>query len=306
MFFCYKRPEHTRRSLESLAQNELAEASELFIFCDGAKKSEDLKAVTQVRRVVKDRQWCGQVHIIEREQNFGLADSIIQGVTEIINIHGKIIVLEDDMITSRYFLNFVNDALDLYEKEEKIACVSGFCHPIPINDTYFIRGAEIWGWGTWKRAWDLFEPDAGKLFQELKSQNLTHRFDMDGTFPCTRILRDQMDGKINSWGIHWYASVFLAGKLHLYPPQSLIKNIGRDGSGTHKEFFTAQEPDVYNRPIHLSKIDIEESECARHLLINYFHKERGIKFIMIKILESFLRRLGLLNQFRCNFEPNRL
>lgn len=287
-FFAYKRPEHVKRSLESLAQNESAGDSELFIFCDGAKKTEDEEAVALVRQVVKSRKWCGAVHIIEREQNLGLANSIIQGVSEIVNIYGKIIVLEDDMITSRYFLNFINNALDLYEKEEKVACVSGFCNPISIKNSYFIRGAEMWGWGTWKRAWAIFEPDASKLLKELKSQKLIYRFEMNGTVASTQILRDQIDGIVSSWGARWCASVFLAGKLNLYPPKTLIKNIGRDGSGTHEEIAKFEEPDVYNEPVYLSKIEVKESELAFHLLVDYFYKKRGRSFIVKQWANKFL------------------
>ena len=299
VLFVYNRPWHTRQTLESLRQNILADQSQLIIYSDGVKdnaSTTDLKNIYEVRQIIREKQWCQKVSIIESNKNYGLADSIIKGVTETVNTYGKVIVLEDDMLTSKHFLKFMNDALFLYQDEQEVACVSGFVHPIKFESLFLIRGAEIWGWGTWKRAWDLFEIDSEKLFSELKKRNLTYRFDMNGTVNCTDLLVSQIEGKVSSWGIRWYASAFLANKLHLYPPKTLIKNIGRDGTGTHEGASLLQESEVYEESIDVFKIEVKESKLELQLLINYFRdKNKQLLYISLK---SFMRKIALKILFR--------
>ena len=286
--FVYNRPEHTRQTVHVLQDNHLAGECELFIFSDAPKDGAAEEKVSMVREYLKTVKGFRKITVIKRDRNLGLSRSIITGVTELIAQYGSVIVLEDDMLTSRYFLDFINNALDLYKEEEGVASVSGFCYPIPVKSTYFIKGAEMWGWGTWKRAWDLFEPDANKLLKELKSRKLTYRFDMNGTVACAQTLKDQIDGIVSSWGIRWCASAFLAGKLNLYPPKTLIKNIGRDGSGTHVGISKLEEPDLDNEPIYFSKIDVKESEFALRLLVDYFYKKRGRSFMIRQLANKLL------------------
>ena len=235
-FFAYKRPEHTKQSLESLAQNEDAESSELFIFCDAPKKPEDEEAVTQVREVVRSKQWCGQVHIIERAQNLGLANSIIQGVTELCSKYGKVIVLEDDLILSPFFLEYMNKALEIYEKESKVTQVSGYMFPVKLtsdNDAIFLPFTTSWGWATWQRAWQHFDPEMNGYKQIKANKKQKYKFDLNGAFNYFNMLESQIAGKIDSWAIRWYLSTFMLDGLTLFPNKSLVANIGFDGSGTH-------------------------------------------------------------------------
>lgn len=278
--FVYHRPWHTRQTLESLMKNELADQSRLFIYADGSKNNSELEVsrVNEVRKIIREKQWCKEVTIIESEQNRGLADSVIKGVTEIINEYGKIIVLEDDMLSSKYFLKFMNDALEMYENEENVACVSGYAYPIEANQTYFIKGAEIWGWGTWKISWNMFEPDGEKLYKELRSGNLTYRFDLNGSMINTSILEAQIRGQNSSWGIRWYASAFLNNKLNLYPPKSLIKNIGFDGSGTHCGVSKNIE-EISFKPVEIKRIKIQENSEYLQRLIRYQRNKRLIEKI---------------------------
>lgn len=234
-FFAYNRPGHTRRALESLAANEGASESELFIFCDGLKRPEDSKAVEDVRKLVKSRKWCGTVSIIERDKNLGLADSIISGVTELCNRYGRVIVLEDDLVLSPQFLNFMNDALGIYNDIERVMHISGYMFPVKgrLPETFFYRATSCWGWATWKRAWDNFEPDAKKLLSELDNKGLQYEFDIKGSMSYYKMLKNQADRKIDSWAVRWYASVFLCGGLCLHPGESFVNNIGHDGTGVH-------------------------------------------------------------------------
>lgn len=275
-FFAYKRPWHTEESLKSLSLCDGAADSELFIFCDGPKRVEDAKAVDEVRRLVKSRMWCGKVNIIERDRNIGLANSIIAGTTEIVNTYGRVIVLEDDMVSSPYFLKFMNDALELYKDEERVISIHGYIYPAKakLPETFFIKDTGCWGWATWKRGWDLFEVDGQKLLKELEERRLTKKFDMNGSYNFTKMLRDQTQGKNDSWAIRWQASAFIRDRLTLFPGKSLIKNIGHDCSGTHCDETNYFDVDLAEEAVTVKKIPIEENAFALKELEKYFRSIR--------------------------------
>jgi GT2 family glycosyltransferase len=179
--FVYNRLNHTRQTVEALLRNELAAESEFFVFSDGPRSETDREKVLAVRSYLKTINSFKKVAVIERDKNFGLAESIIAGVTEIVNRYGRIIVLEDDMVTSPYFLKYMNDALEIYKDEEKVISIHGYIYPVrdKLPETFFLRGADCWGWATWKRGWDLFDPDGRKLLEQLQKRNLTRTFDFE-------------------------------------------------------------------------------------------------------------------------------
>ena len=182
--FVYNRLVHTRRTFEALQLNDLTQQSELVVFSDGPKSIGDMARVQEVRNYIKTIRGFANITINEREQNLGLANSIINGVTDIVTRYGKIIVLEDDMVTTPYFLRYMNEALELYENEERVISIHGYVYPVNarLPETFFLKGADCWGWGTWKRGWDLFEADGAKLLKELKARKLEQRFDFNGTY----------------------------------------------------------------------------------------------------------------------------
>ncbi len=275
--FVYNRIDHTKKTIEALQENFLAKQSELFIFCDDAKNSDGEKAVRAVRDYVRTISGFKKITVIEREKNFGLAASIISGVSEIIAKFGRIIVLEDDMVTSKHFLTFMNEGLDFYESEEKIISIHGYIYPVKkeLPETFFLRGADCWGWATWKRGWDIFEKNGAKLLAELQQKNLTKKFDFDGCYPFTRMLEDQIAGKNNSWAIRWYASAFLAEKLTLYPGKSLVQNIGIDGSGTHCADMNQFDTNVAMEKVLIEKIPIEENPKVRKKVASFLKPQRS-------------------------------
>ncbi len=272
VLFVYNRPWHVPQIVEALQKNELAESSELFIFSDGPRSEKDRKKVSEVREYCKTISGFKSVTLIEREQNLGLANSIITGVTDIINRYGRIIVLEDDMVTSPYFLKFMNEALEFYADEEKVSSIHGYIYPVKaqLPETFFLRGADCWGWATWKRGWNLFETDGSKLLYELKENNLLRKFDLNGTYPYARMLKDQTKGKNHSWAIRWHASLFLKEKLTLYPGMSLIHNTGNDESGTHCSATDIFNTAIAKRPIRIEHIPIIENESALKIFEDYF------------------------------------
>jgi len=280
--FVYNRIWHTKQTIESLQRNEMAEASELFVFSDGPKFGNDREKVSEVREYCKTITGFKRVTLIERQQNLGLAQSIITGVAEIVNCYGRIIVLEDDMISSPYFLGFMNKALEFYENEERVASIHGYIYPVKsqLPETFFLRGADCWGWATWKRGWNLFETEGGKLLYELKKNNLCRKFDLNGTYPYTKMLKDQTKGKNDSWAIRWHASLFLKEKLTLYPGISLIHNNGNDESGTHCSATDIFNTTIAKKPIRIGHIPIVENESALKIFEDYF---RTNKFFSVSL-----------------------
>jgi GT2 family glycosyltransferase len=240
VLFVYNRPWHTKQTLDALMQNELADQSVLYIFADGAKENatdDQLNKIKEVRQVIRARKWCKEVHIIESDLNKGLANSVISGVTKIVNEYEKIIVLEDDLITSKKFLCYMNEALSLFYNYEKVMQVTGFFFPINIrhtNSAFFITFISSWGWGTWKRAWQYFDPNAFGYEELKKNKVLSKRFNLNGAFPYTDMIQDQMDFKsVDSWAIRWWWTVFQKEGVTLFPDKTFIENIGYGIEGTH-------------------------------------------------------------------------
>lgn len=274
--FVYNRCEHTRKTIESLKNNIFAAESNLFIFSDAAKNKEDACAVQLVRDYIKSINGFKSVTIVEREENFGLARSIIDGVSLIVNEYGRIIVLEDDMVTSPFFLKYMNDGLRLYDKNENVASIHAYVYPIDgLPETFFMRGADCWGWATWRDRWAMFEADGALLLSELKRKSLAKYFDLNGAYPFTQMLSDQISGKNNSWAIRWHASVFLKNKFTLYPGRSLVLNIGNDNSGTHCGNTDVFSSDVAMTGVKILPIAVEENISAFQMFEHYFKKQRG-------------------------------
>lgn len=273
LLFVYNRPEHTRLTLEALRKNHLSDSSSLYIFSDGYRNETDREEVMKVRELIRSVEGFAAIHIEEKSENVGLARNIIEGVTGVVNEHGKVIVLEDDLITSPYFLTFMNNVLDRYEQEEKIAHVQGFCFPLQgLPDAFLIKWTGSWGWATWKRAWDLFNPDGEALLTEIMKKKLNREFDFNGNYPFTRMLRRQVNGENDSWAIRWNASLFLNNRLSVNAGKSLVQNIGFDGSGRH-----SGRDEIYTTPLHMSALSseiprIEENMIARKAFEKYYRR----------------------------------
>lgn len=272
VLFVYNRLLHVQNTVEALQRNQFANKSDLYIFSDGPSEEVEIENVQTVREYLKTINGFKSVTIIERDINLGLAQSIISGVTEIVNKYSRIIVLEDDLITSPFFLKFMNEALEFYKDEEEVISIHGYLYPVKakLPKTFFLRGADCWGWATWKRGWDLFEPDGKKLLYELKARRLKKQFNNNGTYPYTKMLEKQIKGENSSWAIRWYASAFLKGKLTLYPGNSLIKNIGLDDSGTHCGMSNEYDTQISMKSIAIDNIPIQEHILGKKIIEKYF------------------------------------
>lgn len=257
ILFTYNRPWHTQQVLNALQKNELSQQSELFIYSDGGKNFEDEKRVDETRKIFDNITGFKKVTVIKRPLNFGLAANVIDGVTSIVEKYGKVIVLEDDLITAPSFLSFMNRALDMYEDVDEVAHIHSFCYNgLNLPDTFFIKWVGSTGWATWSDSWKLFRPNGEKLLAEINEKRLSRTFDFNGKYPYTKMLKKQIEGKNNSWAIRWNASLFLANKLSLNTGKTLIYNIGFDGSGQHSGSQDYYNMDLYDKELELVKPDI--------------------------------------------------
>ncbi len=293
ILFTYNRLYHTQKAISFLQKNELALQTPLYIYSDGARSDDDAVKVEEVRAYLKNVDGFESVEIIARDKNMGLAASIIDGVTDMVNKHNRVIVLEDDLLTSPYFLRYMNESLDFYENMDDVISIHGYVYPVKtaLPDTFFIKGADCWGWATWKRGWDLFESDGTKLLNELKQKKLNAAFDFDNTYYFTKMLEDQIAGKNNSWAIRWNASAFLQNKLTLYPGKSLVQNIGNDNSGVHSSSTNNFDVELYNQPIEINNINTKQSEVGYQAFANYFEATNPFKPAKANFLKRIFKRI---------------
>jgi len=273
--FVYNRPQHTRQTLESLKANTLADQSELFIYADGPKADsspDDVDKIGAVREVIRKEQWCKTVHIREAEKNEGLADSIIDGVSEIVSRFGNIIVLEDDLVLSKSFLLYMNQALNIYAADEKVMHVSGYMYPIKgkLPKTFFVNLGTCWGWGTWKRAWDHFESDPALLLEKLKKTDSLSRFNLEDSYDWYSHLVANVEGSMKTWAIRWYTSFYLKSGFSLHPNVSLVRNIGNDDSGSNCGTNSLLMNQVVGELFEIERIPVTESLDARRFIKDYF------------------------------------
>ena len=273
LLFVYNRLEHTQRCVNSLLANDLSASSDLFIYTDGARDEAAASDVNRVREYIQTIKGFKSVTIVQRDENWGLARNVIDGVTTVVNSRGRVIVVEDDLVLAPYFLQFMNDALETYQNEEKVCHIQAcdFTKAPTLPDTFLIKWTGSWGWATWKRAWMLFNPDGQELLDELVRRRQTYRFDFNGKYGYTRMLRRQIQGKNNSWAIRWNASLFLADKLSLNVGKSLVQNEGFDGSGTNCGGGNLYATDLWMEPLPVVKIQpIQENEKARKAFVKYY------------------------------------
>ena len=292
LLFVYNRPEHTRRCIESLLKNSLASESNLFIYADGAKDSTQQEAVNEVRNYIRSIQGFKQITLMERSENWGLARNIINGVTTQVNRYGKVIVLEDDLVVAPYFLQFMNDALEVYKNEPRVGHIQAcdFTQDASLPATFLIKWTGSWGWATWDRAWKHFNPNGNELLQELEERKLTHVFDFNGKYGFTRMLRRQIEGKNNSWAIRWNASLFLKDILSLNVGRSLVQNEGFDGSGTNCGGGGLYASHLYLQPLLITPISpIEENKEARQAFVRYYARTNSFWAKAIRRIKRTLK-----------------
>ena len=264
ILFVYNRPEHTKKTILALQNNSLSPNSELFIYADAAKNETAQVEVDQVWEVISNVSGFKNVTIIKQERNIGLANSIISGVSEVVAKYGKIIVLEDDLVTSPHFLKYMNDALNFYSNKKEVWHVSGWNYPISddeLGDAFLWRTMNCWGWATWADRWQHFEKNTEQLI-DIFSKDEISKFNLDGFENFWDQVLANKTGKINTWAIYWYATIFKNRGLCLNPTQTYVDNIGLDGSGEHCGTSYAYESQLNSNTEINFDIEIIENKVA--------------------------------------------
>lgn len=241
--FAYKRVEKLQECLKALENNHGADDAIIYIFCDGPKKKDDIVEVQKVREYIYSyakKNRFKKIYVRESKINRGLANSIIGGVTEVVNKYGKVIVVEDDLVTTNDFLQYMNDALNFYENMKEYGSISAYTFPMKqLNnypkDIYVTRKGECWGWGTWKDRWNEVDWSVNNFAEYYQDRKKRKAFDSI-EYGLDKMLIMQMSGEIDSWAVRWCYHLFFHNLLTVYPKVSKTLNIGFDGSGTHCEY----------------------------------------------------------------------
>lgn len=295
VLFVYNRLDHTRQTIEALQQNTLAKESELYIYSDGPKNEDVREKVEKLREYLKTVDGFKEVILLERKMNWGLANSIIDGVTSVIEQYGKVIVLEDDLITSRYFLEYMNHALSIFEKNQKIYSITGFSFTTDFmqfpkdyqDDVYVNIRPMSWSWATWYDRWKDVDWNVNDYHEFIRNSKQKKTFNNGGT-DLTRMLKNQMKGKLSSWYIRWTYSAFKREMLTVYPRVSYVNNIGHDASGVH---CVNDKNDIYSHmQLNYNKeITINPNIQLDQRIVNNFNK--GFNTNYVKILRRKFKKL---------------
>lgn len=286
ILFVYNRPEHTLKTLEALQKNDLAQQTELYIFCDGAKNNatpEQAKKIAETREIIRSKKWCGNVHIEESAENKGLAASIISGVSKIMEKHGCAIILEDDIVTGKFFLTYMNKALDLYKDTPTVWHINGWTNPVKTkspSNAFVYPVMECWGWATWADRWQYYKKDCEYYCKKFSRKDIYH-FNSEGTENRWKQVLRNKSGKINTWAIFWAATIFEHNGLCVAPQKTLVRNVGMDNSGEN----------CYSSPLQTVHGSIDHE-------ITFFPQEIVVDVCMYKRLKNFFRRKNLITPGR--------
>jgi hypothetical protein len=280
--FAFRRPDHTRRTLSALAASPLASQTALTVFVDGPRDAADTAPVRQVIDIARAQAGFASLDVVAREENAGLARSIQDGVSQMMEAHGRAIVVEDDIVTSPAFLSYMNAALDRYADEPEVWHIAGYNEPIAANRDR--RGAALWrfmscwGWASWADRWSHFERDPAELIESFSPEDI-RRFNLDGAHDFWGQMLANERGDLRTWAVFWYATIFRNSGLCLSPHFSYAENIGFDGSGTHGFKIDAFLQDSLNRDMTppLPDVIAEDAEALERLKAFYNHRPNRLE-----------------------------
>ena len=294
--FIFDRPEHLKAMLTTLQRCDLFTESPLYVFGDGPSCVEHLPNIEAARAVAHDMLGDRATYVFSPD-NKGLARSIIDGVAQLTASHGQVIVIEDDLNLHPYFLTYMNDALSRYVDDDNVFQVSGHCFDVPEfadrNSAVVLPLTTTWGWGTWARAWRQFDEIPRGWEQLQTDRNLRKRFNLGDTYDFTSMLKAFMTGQNSSWGVRFYWTVFQAGGVSIFPPVTLVRNCGMDGSGVHgRGSFRHFVVNTFDRDISMLALPepivvATDLKCVRQAI---FKQNGGLKGRLIDMVKKWLRR----------------
>lgn len=310
VIFAYNRPDHLRKTLTALSKNDLAKESAVYVYIDGPKNEQGKELNQRVFQVAKDFQenYFLQMHISCAEINRGLARSVIEGVTKVINQYEKVIVVEDDSLTDCNYLSFMNQALEVYKENERIFSIGGYTVPLKLpsyydKDVILTQRSSSYAWATWKNRWDTIDwsvKDYKSFRWNFRQRRKFNRWGKDRA----SMLDDQINGRVNSWAIRFDYAMFKQKSYNILPSKSLVQNIGHDGSGTHSSVDQSKEDSFF---VELSKerktfaLDqVEEDEKIRREFGTFFATGAWALF------KRFISNLLYRKRGNCNGNKNRV
>ena len=237
ILFVYKRLDILKLTIENLQQNALSKDSELFIYSDAAKNKVDELQINLVREYLTTITGFKSIVIIEAQHNMGLAKSIIAGVSDVLKTYDRAIVLEDDILSTPNFLQYMNDALTFYENEKRVFSICAYSNNLNIRpdypyDVYFTKRGSSWGWATWKDRWLPIDWDVNDYGEFSKSFSKKMKFNAMGS-DLSAMLKKRMEGRIDSWAIRWCYHQFKYNLFSVFPVKSKVHNIGFDANATN-------------------------------------------------------------------------
>jgi len=299
--FGYNRPLHLHKAIEALKKNPESPDTDLFVFIDGPKDNDQATdAIHKCRDLALSISGFKNVTTHIQGENLGLAASIRFGISKVLESSDSIIVVEDDIILSPNGLQFLNEGLLRYEQEAQISSIHAYQYPIreKFDECVLLRGADCWGWATWKDRWAATSFDSMKLRNQIIEQSLGFQFDLDGSMQYLAMLDNQTKGEIDSWAICWHASMFLQNRFTVFPPKPLAENIGTDGSGSH-----ASDRDIFKVLVSqdtkwVFPNKIEESTSYRHSMIEFYRENMPMVSIIIKVLKVLSGRFRPRGKFK--------
>lgn len=294
LLFVYNRPSHTAETIKNLQNNYLASQSSLFVFIDGSKNEEDNKKVEEVDAIVSGITGFKSIKVFKSKENKGLAKSVILGVDKLIEEFGKVIVLEDDLLTSKNFLTFMNQSLNHYEDNKEVFSVSGFGLRIKIPenylfDTYLIPyRSSSWGWGTWKYVWDDIDWNIKDYSIFRSNREEKYKFNSMGK-DMLRMLDRQLAGSIDSWSIRFDYHLFKNKAYCVYPVKSKVLNAGFDNSGTHTKKNDYFKVELDNSDSIIYKFQNQRDDEIISLAQKYFQKPNSFSYKLFHKLKQIVK-----------------
>ncbi len=294
--FAFRRPEHTQRTLAALTQSPIAGKTPLIVHVDGPRTEEEAGLVRQVAALAEAQTAFASVEVLKRDENAGLARAIQDGVSQTMQAHGRAIIVEDDIVTSPAFLNYMNLALDRYADEPDVWHISGYNEPIAENrdrrGAAFWRFMSCWGWASWADRWSHFERDPAGLLERFSPEDI-HRFNLDGAHDFWGQVQANARGDIRTWAVFWYATIFRNDGLCLAPYRSYAENIGFDGSGTHCGDADGYAQSALNPDMTppLPDLIMEDRDALEQLRAHYMRRPGKLEKLGRK-WRRLIRRLG--------------
>lgn len=277
--------------LNDLSRNPEIGNFPVHVFVDGPRNSAEAPIVRETIRVASAFVGSKSLTVKSSPRNMGLAQSVSQGLDELFREHGALIVLEDDLGLGKTFLKFMEDGLEKFALDHRVATVQGYVYPVPYaGEAFFLRGAGSWGWATWRDRWENREQDSTKILQRLNAASFRRDVDFEGNYVYSKMLEMQVKGEIDSWAVPWHVQLFIDGKLSLFPGKSLVQNRGMDGTGTHDGISSRSSFDVVavEDTFEVDNLQVAESQTFRNLLIEFYRRNKSVRWRLEGLMRRFV------------------